>query len=280
MADRLEQVAEDSARLNREVTALLGETEGWLGRAAAALAARDVGAAGWLGADGMTLVVRWERLLREVEAFAEGIGRRLQASLDFARRPVALGQRLPQLQPPIDLPPQVPGGALVTHLHDRRPSLMPDRRRVGPGGRRQPLPVPPEVQRRRLPPGTSPEGWRPRTPGQPRRPRRPPSGPLPRTGSGAGSEPRRKPVEPVPRPGGAPVKIPTVGVPHPLPAGPHHHPGISPLPTPVDTYIFQLVTLGVLAGQQVKREIQRRKERKTGKNGGGCKGGGGRTGRK
>jgi uncharacterized membrane protein YgcG len=52
------------------------------------------------------------------------------------------------------------------------------------------------------------------------------------------------------------------------------------LPTPVDTYIFQLVTLGVLAGQQVKREIQRRKERKTGKNGGGSKGGGGRTGRK
>ena len=279
MADRLEQVADDSARLNREVTALLGETEGWLSRAAAALAARDVAVAGWLAADGMTLVVRWERLLREVEVFAEGIGRRLQASLDFPRRPVAMGQRLPQLQPPIDLPPPLPGSALAGRPSEQG-SPMADRRRVGPGGRRQPLPVPPAVQRRRLPPGTSPEGWRPRRPGQPGRPRRPPSEPLPRTGSGAGSEPRRKPVEPVPRPGGAPVKIPTVGVPHPLPAGPHHHPGISPLPTPVDTYIFQLVTLGVLAGQQVKREIQRRRERKKGKNGGGSKGGGARTGSK
>jgi uncharacterized protein YukE len=270
-ADRLEQVADDSARLNREVTAFLVETESWLSRALVALAARDAGAAEWLAGEGMTLVVRWERLLREVEVFAEGIARRLDGCLDFARRPVAVGQRAPHRQPPIDLPPPLPGRALGTNPDSRGPSLMPDRRRAGPGGRRRPLPVRPEVQRRGLRPGTSPDERWPRELGRRRGPQRPPSVPLPRAGSGAGSQPRIKPLEPVLKGGGTTVKVPGTGVPHAPPAGPHHQPGMGPVLTPVDTYIVPAVTLGIFAGKQVKRGIRRLREGKTG---------GDRTGRK
>lgn len=275
-ADRLEQVADDSARLNREVTALLGATEAWLSRATGALAARDVVAAGWLAGEGLTLVVRWDSLLRDVEAFAGGIGTRLEARLDFARRPVVMDRRAPQRQPPIDLPPQLAGGRLLTRLREAGGSLMSDRRREGPGGRRRPLPIPPEVQRRRLPRGIGAEPWL-RQPGPRTRPRRPRSDPLPRAGSGAGSEPRRKPVEPVPRPGGAPVTVPSTGMPHPPPAWPPHHPGMGPLLTPVDAYVFQLATLGVLAVKEVKKGIKSLRE---GRNRGGSKGGGGGTGKK
>jgi uncharacterized protein YukE len=276
MAKSLEQVAEESARLNREVTALLGSTEGWLSSARAALAARDVGAAGWLTGEGMTLAVRWQSLLREVEAFAESIANRLEASLDFARRPVAMGRWAPQRQPPIDLPPQLAGAALLTRLRDPGGSLMPDRRREGPGGRRRPLPVPPEVQRGRRPRGSGEEAWL-KQPGPRTRPRRPPVEPAPRAGSGAGSEPRIEPGEPVVRPGGAPVTIPGTGERHPAPAWPQHHPGMGAVPTPLDASIVQLAALGVLTGKQVKKRIKRLRE---GKKRGGGKGTGGRTGRR
>ncbi|MBJ7596729.1 WXG100 family type VII secretion target [Candidatus Nephthysia bennettiae] len=276
MADRLEQVADGSARLNREVAALLGETEGWLSSAWAAVAARDVGVAARLAGEGMTLVARWERLLVEVEVFAEGIARRLECRLDFARRPVAMGRRAPQRQPPIDLPPQLVGGALRTRLRAPRASLMPDRRRAGPGGRRRPLPVPPEVQRPRAPPWIGEEPWL-RQPGPRARPRRPPAEPSPRAGSGAGSEPRIEPGEPAVRPGGPPVTVPGTGSPPPAHVWAHHDPGIGAVPTSIEAYLLQLAALCVLTGKHVQRKMKRLSE---GRNRGGRKEGGGGAGKK
>jgi hypothetical protein len=52
---------------------------------------------------------------------------------------------------------------------------------------------------------------------------------------------------------------------------------MGPLLTPVDAYVFQLATLGVLAVKEVKKGINSLRE---GSNRGGSKGGGGGTGKK
>jgi uncharacterized protein YukE len=249
MADALDWIAEDGERLNREAVTLVDRTRAWLGAAEGAVSALDLAAAASLLEAGMTLVDRWERLLRDLEAFAQGIGGRVAVSLHFTPRPVVIRPIAPQPQPPIDPGPGADGSGMSRRDRIRpgswRPPPHPLRRPLarGAGIPRVPVARPPRPARKPAP-GSSP----PARPGV--------SNPPGRGGPVRG--PRRRP-----RVGTAPIHFPTVGRPYPTP--PHaKHPALAPLPSPVDVYVFQTVTMVVLGVQKLRRVFERLRGNRSG----------------
>jgi uncharacterized protein YukE len=249
MADALDQIADDGGRLNREAITLADGTSSWLGAAEGAISSLDLAAAAPLLEAGMTLVARWERLLRDMEAFAEGIGRQLTVSLHFTPRPVVIRPISPQPQPPVDPGPGADGSEM-----GRKDRFRPGPWRLPPHPLRRPLARGPGLPRAPL--------------ARPPRPAKEPApAPPPRVGPGVPNPPGRGGPIRGPRRrrrvGTAPVHFPTVGRPYPTPPD-ANHPVLAPLPSPADVYVFQTVTMVVLGVQKLRRLFERVRDKRSG----------------
>ena len=258
LAGLLEESAATAEGLNSEARALWSSAESWLSEAEQAVSRLDAGAVPRLLTEGMALVPRFDRLLRQAAVLAGETGRRLMTPrLDFSRRPVGVHPPALRTQPPIDMPPAI--RSLLTDQPLQRPGGSPMTQkgpiRPGPWRRRGPFPDAPIGQE----PVPGPQG-RARGPGAPRQPREP----MPPPGAGGGGVVVVKggatPGSRSPRlRGGSQVPIATSG---PPPRQPPAVPGqtVGPAPTHIEAQILPLVTIGALIYQQVKRALRRRKE--------------------
>jgi uncharacterized protein YukE len=256
LAGLLEESAATAEGLNSEARALWSSAESWLSEAEQAVSRLDAGAVPRLLTEGMALVPRFDRLLRQAAVLAGETGRRLMTPrLDFSRRPPGPRPPLTRHQGPIRIPDV--GGSVMSY-RDRAPQW----RRPPP---QIPLPVPPPPGAGRRPPGNRPPAGT--TGGRPvRRPPDSGSGPSPPIWSGTGTptgEGRLRPGRTrTPRPGSSPVEFPGQVVGHPAP--PPVHERVAPYVGHVDAYILQTITLGVLLGQKAVRFFRGRGKRTAG----------------
>jgi uncharacterized protein YukE len=88
MASSLESIAEESARFNSDAMATVGGIRSWLAAAPAAVLRMDPGEIAGLLRQGGTLISDMERLLGDVEQFADRIVQGMSIDLAFTRRQI------------------------------------------------------------------------------------------------------------------------------------------------------------------------------------------------
>jgi uncharacterized protein YukE len=122
MATSLDETAGRAESLNGQVADMVRSVESWLGAATAVIATLDAGAVPGLVAAASAILSRWQGLLPELEAFASGLGQRME---------IDLGVSLPSPSPwPVDgtPPPGIsrPGlpGILITTPGPPGPGIL------------------------------------------------------------------------------------------------------------------------------------------------------------